>query len=126
MSRDWLCGANARRCPRFEQIEQLHEITLPRSVVTSYRTRPQWQPPAYVLDSAMRVGYARVRGSVKAIEGQIERQIQRQIADVIARHPRAGQPEALVELAATVSQDEAAALACFDRAVSIDVRCVRA
>jgi hypothetical protein len=38
-------GTNDHSAPRFWQIEQLQATTLPRSVVTSKRTSPQWQPP---------------------------------------------------------------------------------
>jgi hypothetical protein len=31
------------------QIEQLHAVTMARSVVHSNRTMPQWQPPVKVL-----------------------------------------------------------------------------
>jgi hypothetical protein len=33
------------------QIEQLHAVTIARSVVHSNRTWPQWHPPVYVLIS---------------------------------------------------------------------------
>src|SRR5215204_4852284 len=49
-------GTNDHSAPRFWQSEQLHAVTLPRSVVTSKRTSPQWQPPVYVLVSDMACG----------------------------------------------------------------------
>src|SRR3990172_6925102 len=41
--------------PVFEQIEQLHVSALSSFVVTRYRTAPQWQPPVYVVVSAMSI-----------------------------------------------------------------------
>lgn len=41
-------GTNASNHPRLEQIEQLHDTTLPSSSATSYRTFLQWHPPMYV------------------------------------------------------------------------------
>jgi hypothetical protein len=38
-------GTNDHSAPRFWQSEQLQATTLLRSVVTSKRTSPQWQPP---------------------------------------------------------------------------------
>jgi hypothetical protein len=43
--REAFAGTNDHNAPRFWQIEQLQAMTLPRSVVTSKRTSPQWQPP---------------------------------------------------------------------------------
>jgi len=43
-------GGRKVKCrPFLVQIEQLHAVTMARSVVHSKRTRPQWQPPVKVL-----------------------------------------------------------------------------
>src|ERR1700732_1199815 len=60
-ARSWkLAGDKNAKCrPFLVQIEQLHAVTVARSVVHSKRTRPQWQPPVKVLLSG--IGQASVR-----------------------------------------------------------------
>src|SRR5712675_1810428 len=49
-----LFGGTKVKCrPFLVQIEQLHAVTMARSVVHSKRTRPQWQPPVRVLLSGI-------------------------------------------------------------------------
>src|SRR5438874_7748351 len=54
-ARSWkFVGARKAKCsPFLVQIEQLHAVTMARSLVASNRTWPQWQPPVKVLGVAI-------------------------------------------------------------------------
>jgi hypothetical protein len=77
------------------QIEQLHAVTIARSVVHSNRTWPQWHPPVNVLTSGMALLLSPSHGryafrQVCGADADLVRRLLRQLIDAnaLARRQR--------------------------------------